>query len=158
VVDAIRKESLNPVAAAKDLKAIINLFSSDEEATDREKQCIRLAKRNFDRLKARIDRNADTYVNVLLERIEYARGLMDSEPEQGRQILRDLCHLYTDKPWAKEVVESAQRLIEQSTDLTAVTEKPKVSEATESSTTAENDGPQTAEAIDSQPDSSKAGG
>ncbi|MEM7312275.1 MAG: protein kinase [Planctomycetota bacterium] len=113
VVDAIRKESLNPEAAARDFRAIINLFSTDEDATDRERQCILLAKRNYRRLQARIDRDANTYVNVLLERLEYARKKTETEPSEGQQLLRDLIHLYSDKGWAKEVVEKARAILDQ---------------------------------------------
>ncbi len=87
------------------------MFSTDPDATEREKQCIRLAERNLRRLNTRIERNAITYIGALQSRLAYATSRLGENPQEARGILAGIIRLYGDKPWANEVVEQARELL-----------------------------------------------
>ena len=108
VVDALRKEDLNPDTAARDFADIIAVFGSDEDATDRERRCIQLAKRHLQQLQSQIQRNSETYAEALAARVAFARGIVADRPDEARRILSGIVRLYGDKTWADDVVRSAQ--------------------------------------------------
>ena len=112
VVEAMRQEDLNPVAAAKQFKAIIDLFATDPDATLREKECIKLCRVHMAKLNTQIQRNADTAIQALRDRLATAQSMTASDREVAKQMLEAIVLLYNEKSWASEVVTQAQQSLD----------------------------------------------
>ena len=112
VVEAMRQEDLNPVAAARRFNAIIDLFATDPDATLREKECIKLSRVHMKKLNTQIQRNANTAIQALQDRLATATKTIDTDPNVAKDMLLAIVLLYDEKSWADEVVSQARQLLE----------------------------------------------
>ena len=113
LVEAIRKEALNPVTARQELQAIIDVFSTDPDASAIEKKCILLARRNLNALNTRLDKSSATYVEVIQSRLENAIELKKTNPMEAQKMISGIITLYTGKPWAEDIVLRAREELQE---------------------------------------------
>ena len=112
VLDAMQQEKLNPAEAAKTFDAIIKVYANDENATMREKECIKLCQVHLDDLNTKIQRDRDTAIEAVQERLSSAKDLIATDKAQARGILEGIIQIYKHNTWANEVVEEARETLE----------------------------------------------
>ena len=114
VLDAMQQEKVNPAEAAKTFDAIIKVYANDDNATMREKECIKLCQVHLDQLNTKIQRDRDTAIEAVQERLSTAKDLIATDKPQARGILEGIIQIYKHNTWANEVVDDARKTLETS--------------------------------------------
>jgi serine/threonine-protein kinase len=117
--ESLRLLNVDPDRGARKLRAFIELYGNEPDLAYREEQCVELARRQLRRFDQDVGERSED-----LARIESRLAAADAETDRAkaRTIYSGLIELYRDKPWARSVVEAAQRKL--SEPLPAAAEKP----------------------------------
>jgi hypothetical protein len=117
-VEAVYLETLplmetQPERAVERLQAMLDLYESASQMDEAQRQYLRLAARQLNRLKAQLGTQAAADLPLIEQQLAAARAVADTNPAQASRIYRALIQLYADKSWARDAVRTAQRELEQ---------------------------------------------
>ncbi|MDR1053493.1 MAG: serine/threonine protein kinase [Planctomycetaceae bacterium] len=128
----------DPTKAIIKLQAVIDLFGNEivppqpEERTDKEnntdqaeqtnqknsyrlqsptEMCVELARRRLREIEKRIETITADQEAFLEKRIQDAKNLIDSEPEQAKKLLTGIIELYSDQNWTIKHVNESRNLL-----------------------------------------------
>ncbi len=111
-LEAISQVRLNPTQATTQLQAMIDLFGDSEEERGATKQCLDAARRRLATLRVEVKQLADDQSAAIGERLDAADAIQTDDPDRARAIYRAVVELYSDKPWAAELVRRAHESLE----------------------------------------------
>jgi hypothetical protein len=75
-----------------------------------------LAKKRLDRLREQTDWIAATRLGLVLDRLDRAAELEETDPEQARRMREAVIELYQGKPWAEEALLRARKALDEPPD------------------------------------------
>jgi serine/threonine-protein kinase len=110
-VDAIRLQQTSRERAAVELAALVDLFGADPDASEETKRCVELARRKLQSLQSSIGLTESLHRKTLDERMRDAGKLHQTDPDAARAIWRGIIQLYSDKPWASDIVRQAHEAL-----------------------------------------------
>jgi len=96
-----------PDQALHRLKSLVVLYETDENSEDANR-CLELARRQILQLEPVVAGNISKQQNLLSKHLENALSLLDSEPEKAQRKLKAIVDLYSNSPWAGEIVAQAR--------------------------------------------------
>lgn len=105
---AKRAVLVNPELALAKLDALIDVYDDGQENSEVARHYVKLARRERDRVKMQIDRYADEGRKLLAARLTKAQQLAETQPVESRKIHAGIVELYSDKPWAQDLVQQAR--------------------------------------------------
>jgi hypothetical protein len=97
-----------PERTIEKLQAIIELYGSLRDHSDRTAQCIELARRQLQQLQLQAAKTVPQYRAVIDASLKRAEQVKTSSPEQARGIWQSIVTLYGDKSWAAAEVSKAK--------------------------------------------------
>ncbi len=110
---AIRHLAQDPELAARQLRALLDVYDNDPTASQADKRCLALARRRLAQLEQQIrDRSSEHLVLIRQRLDEAARWISEQQPDQAQVIYRGIIDLYADKPWAIDEVRQARQALE----------------------------------------------
>jgi hypothetical protein len=111
-LDAMSYIKSDPEKTIVKLKALIALFSGENQNLRATKQCVELAKRRLAKLETDDKALFVDQLQILHDRLKEAERLEKVlQPERAERIRRGIIELYRDKLWAKDAVEEAQKTL-----------------------------------------------
>lgn len=116
---AKRAVLVNPELALAKLDALIDVYDDGEANSDVARHYVKLARRERERVKKQIDHYADEGRKLLAARLAKAEKLAATEPVESRKIYAGIVELYSDKPWAQDLVQQARTAIASSEETRA---------------------------------------
>lgn len=112
LIEALRNERSDPAKALQQFKAVTHMFAADEELTETEQCCLRIAEQRIDAITAPTHTlGVQRQKALIAERIEMARKLASQDPQAARAILDSVVEFCQDEPWAKDLVDEARHLL-----------------------------------------------
>jgi eukaryotic-like serine/threonine-protein kinase len=105
--EAMNYAKLDPELGAAKLQAILDLYRDSERNSEANEQCLVLAQRRLTQLREEIKKRAAQQIDLIEKRLKAADALRKSEPERAEAMYRAVVELYSDKPWAADVVHRA---------------------------------------------------
>lgn len=115
-VNATRLAATDPVAAAQQLQAILDVYS-EAELGDEDARCVDLAREQLDHLQADGREMFDTDLAAINQRLDAADALGVDQAERAQAIRRGVIALYGSLAWAQPAVQRARAALDQG-DLT----------------------------------------
>ena len=115
-VEAIRTRPISPEATATRLEALVELFGGQTHESTESQQCVLLAERELEGLRVAIDLASAPHLEFIESRLNTARQMQLDDPDSARAIWRGLIHLYSDRPWAADLLQQARKSLDQSRD------------------------------------------
>jgi serine/threonine protein kinase len=132
-MEAIALMKTEPEKAMTKLKAIIDVFRSDQQSDQQadvtneikktktirrqqlspEEICVELAFRRLEELEKNIETIKSVQLQKIQKRLEKADEIEATQPERAESIRRGLLELYRNQLWAKEVIKESQRKLEE---------------------------------------------
>ena len=103
---------LDPEMGVKKLQALVDLYGRDSEITGPTGQCLELARRQLEKLRAEIGKSNPEHLKRINSRLELADKLITSEPEEAVAIWKAVVELYAQKPWAAAAVSRAEEAMD----------------------------------------------
>lgn len=122
-LECLKAQSIDSELAKRKLNAMVNLFSSTEQLTNRQQQMVDQAKKMLDKLLAEPPKTRNPSVEFLEQQLRWAESHLT--PSTRLAWLKSLVELYQDKSWARDLVEEAKKgiaSIEKSTPADSKTE------------------------------------
>jgi len=110
-VEAMRFAEDRPEIAIERLRAIADLYGGEPELKPNEELCLKLARRQFDRLRAKVYQYAPEERKEYEARFRAAEKIRETDPERARRMCAAIVELGADKPWAAKPVADAQALL-----------------------------------------------
>jgi hypothetical protein len=118
-MEAMNWATAEPQRAADMLAAIVDLYGSLAESSERTAQCVELAKRQLVQLKEQISKTMPGYQKIINEGLVRADELKREAPQRARAIWQSIVMLYGDKSWATaQVARAKAALLETGADST----------------------------------------
>jgi serine/threonine protein kinase len=111
-LEAMSLERVNPEQSIAKLQAIVDLYSYSAPVSGPVGECLTLARRRLEQLKQDVEKRAAEQIEILQRRLDEADKLLSSDPEEAQAMYRAAVELYSDKPWAAEVVRRAQAALD----------------------------------------------
>jgi serine/threonine-protein kinase len=109
-LQAVRLIDSDPEGAAEKLRALIDLFdSNDQERSAEVSACIKLAQEQLARLDRDLRVQREAYIALIENRLSEARSISATNPEKAAKILKAIIDVFGDKPWAAAQTEQANR-------------------------------------------------
>lgn len=106
-LDALRQIEADPAKAVPQLQAFVDLFDADElEEADR--QILAVAQEQLKEFETLRSASHTASRRLLEKRLAHAQKLVPANPQQAERIYRAVIQLTEDRPWAKELHETAQ--------------------------------------------------
>jgi serine/threonine-protein kinase len=105
--EARRYQMINPELAAAKLQALVDVYD-DQEASEAAGHYVKLARGRLKELQKQIARHVDDDRKLVESRLERAGEIAEVNPGGARRIYQGIIALYSDKPWAAELVERAK--------------------------------------------------
>lgn len=107
--EAIAVEEQNPGEAAEKLRGLLDLYDhpADQELEKEQVRWLELAERKLEKLDSEVAAIAEQQLPALEARLHRAEALSSSDPTAAKNIYAGLIKLYSDKPWAEQIVETA---------------------------------------------------
>ena len=105
-VEAYRAAERNPEEGLRKFRAFLEIFSSvDEENSpySRPAQCIRLARKQIERLEKNLEHQADLERDHVVQMLARADSLEETDPDRAARIREGLKEFYGGRPWAGEI-------------------------------------------------------
>jgi hypothetical protein len=106
--EAKRYVAINPDLAATRLHALIDVYGDDADASETARKYVTLAEMKLKDLDKRRARHVDEDRKQLESRLDKADELAADQPADARKIYEGVIALYSDKPWAAELVQRAR--------------------------------------------------
>ena len=111
LIEALRNERSDPGKALQQFKAVTQMFAADEELTQTEQRCLRIAAQRIDAISAPTHSlGVQRQKALIAERIETARKLAVKDPQTAHIILDAVIAFCQDEPWARDLVDQARQL------------------------------------------------
>jgi len=107
-VQAIGKAESSPDMAAAMLASLVNLYGPAASEQDETSAIVQLANRRLETLKRDLSKEREQLLKSLSERLQAAKKLVLSEPQQAAAMYRAIINLYRDQDWAQDVVTEAR--------------------------------------------------
>jgi serine/threonine-protein kinase len=108
-LEAIHYARFDPQQAMRKLQAILDLYDQRADPAGPVGQCLALVRRRLERLRDQVERQAPRQIELVEKRLTQAESLWASEPERARAICAAVVELFSEKPWAAELVARARR-------------------------------------------------
>lgn len=111
-LEALRYLRLDKELGMAKLRAIVILFGqpgAEEEPTG---QCLTLVKQQLEKIERETERRAGEQLTLLLERLDAADELMDTDAEHAQNMYRAVIALYAEKPWAEPAVLRSRKALD----------------------------------------------
>lgn len=110
-IDCLRLSSVDPKAALKKLDALLIVFASTEQLSPYQKKLIEANRRLRDQLQRNgLSSTPNQAAEQLSQQMRWAD--INLNPQERKLFLQGIVELYSDKPWAKEIIDSVQRQLE----------------------------------------------
>ena len=109
-------QSGSPEQKLARLRALVDVYRDIEDLPKEDHSCLALAARQVLTLQASIDTASERQRKAIADRLAYANEIRGSEPARAASIRRGIIELYSDKPWAVELVEQARHALEAEND------------------------------------------
>ncbi len=122
--EARRYQVINPELAAAKFQALVDVYD-DEEASEAARHYVKLARARLKELQKQIARHVDDDRKLVESRLARAGEIATDNPGAARRIYQGIISLYSDKPWAAELVEQAKARLAASGQAQAATESKK---------------------------------
>jgi hypothetical protein len=129
-LDLLRHSVADPAAARPEVESFVNLYAHSDHVSAEDQRYVDLARRLLQRIEAQVAEQRQDQRVLLSERIEEAKRLIDSAPQNARAILAAVVHLCGQQPDLQDLAESAKALLSRM-DLGAGTTAPTSVEPTE---------------------------
>lgn len=110
-VDAIRTLRQDEAAGAEKLDALIRLFGTSPESGATTQRILELARRQRSNARLAVLETVTDDLRYIDARLATAADLREDDPEDARIIYTGIIDLYSDKPWAAEVIERVKELL-----------------------------------------------
>ena len=94
------------------LEALLDLYGSQTDSDENLNRCLELVKLEIRALHNQLDAYSKSHRQTLEERLLVAQQLAETDPEQARAIWKGIITLYTDKSWAKSIVQQAREALQ----------------------------------------------
>jgi serine/threonine-protein kinase len=101
-------ERSDPQAAAKQLRALLDVFGQDSQLSERDQECVTLATQWLDRIEPTLQRVNTALREKIRQRLVYANQVRGKEPARAQEIWRGIVELYGDQEWAADLVREAR--------------------------------------------------
>jgi hypothetical protein len=106
----------DPDRALEKLRAIATLFAREpSDDNPAAAKTLDLVESEIARLESLQRSQSESHAAMLRNRLNHARSLFATDPDEARRTCQALITLYAAKPWAHEIVVEARRLLEQQT-------------------------------------------
>ena len=106
--EALDLEAFQPEQALAHYQALVDLYADVAESSATDKETLEVARRQIERLPARIAKAHEADLAAIEARLAAARELSGSDPAAARRIYQSVVELYGDKPWAAAPVTTAR--------------------------------------------------
>ncbi len=106
-LECLNAQSIGVTAATQKLEAFLVMFENDESLSDRSRVYVTQAKRALEEIYASRKVNQNQASKSLKEQMDWADSHLSSSAKA--KWLRAMVELFSDKPWAKELVERAKK-------------------------------------------------
>ncbi len=106
-IDATRLARTDPLAAAAQLKAILDVYGG-AEVSDEDQRCLALTREQLQALETEGHELFANELKAIQQRLDVAESLAAEHPERARAIRVGIVALYGPKSWAKPAVERAR--------------------------------------------------
>ena len=94
------------------LEALLDLYGSQTDSDENLNRCLELVKLEIRALHNQLDAYSKSHRQTLEERLLVAQQFAETDPEQARAIWKGIITLYTDKSWAKAIVQQAREALQ----------------------------------------------
>lgn len=108
-LECLKAQAIDSELAKRKLTAMVNLFSSTEQLTNRQQQMVEQAKRVLDKLASEPPQSRNPSLEFLEQQMRWAETNLS--PATRAAWLKSLVELFQDKPWARNIVEEAKKAI-----------------------------------------------
>jgi hypothetical protein len=110
-IDCLRLSSVDPKAALKKIDALLLVFASTEQLSPYQKRLIEANRRLREQLqKNGLSSTPNHAADQISQQMRWAD--VNLNPQERKLFLHGLVELYSEKPWAKEIMESVKRELE----------------------------------------------
>jgi len=110
-IDCLRLSSVDPKAALKKIDALLLVFASTEQLSPYQKRLIEANRRLREQLqKNGLSSTPNHAADQISQQMRWAD--LNLNPQERKLFLHGLVELYSEKPWAKEIMESVKRELE----------------------------------------------
>ena len=112
-MEAVRLTAHDPDAARAKFEALVDVYGSEKEIGDDplqqriNQQCLDLARKQTARLQSADDKTNAGQRKLIQRQLARAAALKKSDPASAAKIYRGLLELYTNKPWAADLMKQA---------------------------------------------------
>jgi hypothetical protein len=106
-VKATHAATLDPLAAAQQLRAIINVYEGTT-LSEQDQRCLGLAREQLQDLEAKGQEQFAEMLAALQERLDAADAMAQEQPERARDVRQGIVTLYADSVWAAPAVQRAR--------------------------------------------------
>jgi hypothetical protein len=110
-LEAMNLAGVDPERTVAKLQALVALYGSLPNASDRTSQCVELARRELQQLQTQAAKAVPHHQAVIDASLKRAGQLQESSPEQARNIWQSIVTLYGDKVWAASQVAKAKEAL-----------------------------------------------
>ena len=97
------------------LEALFVLYGSQTDSNENLNRCLELVELEIRSLHNQLDAYSKSHRQTLEKRLLAAQQLAETDPQQARAIWKGIITLYTDKSWAKTIVQQAREALERET-------------------------------------------
>jgi serine/threonine-protein kinase len=104
---------LEPELGIAKLRALIDLYSHEADASGPTGLCLELARLHLETYQEIGRKMADEQKELVQSRLDMADKLKDSDPGKARKMYASLIELYDGKPWAAELVKQARQSLDE---------------------------------------------
>ena len=111
--EVVELERTHPDQAAVRLTALLDVYGRSAHLSPKTNRLLTIARHKLQRIQVAVDQSSHWHREELDERLQFAEQLFTDDPTDASKICRGIIELYNDKPWARDLVERAQRLIQQ---------------------------------------------
>ncbi len=112
-VQATSLTTSDPVAAAEQLRALVNVFSG-AQVSDADARCLNLAREQLADLEAKGKQQIQQQQQAIEQRLDEADAIATTQPDRAREIRAGVIALYRARAWAQPLVDRAQRALQES--------------------------------------------
>ena len=110
-IDCLRLSSVDPKAALKKIDALLLVFASTEQLSPYQKRLLEANRRLREQLqKNGLSSTPNHAADQISQQMRWAD--LNLNPQERKLFLQGLVELYSEKPWAKEIMESVKRELE----------------------------------------------
>lgn len=110
-VDATRLAKTDPLAAAEQLGALIDVYTG-AKLSEEDRRCLKLAREQQQDFEQQARELFGDQLQVLQERLDAADAMAADQPDRARAVRRGIVTLYRAEPWAEPAVDRARAALQ----------------------------------------------